>query len=1022
MKVTSLLIFFALLVGCTYQLSAQNLVTENINKHYEAGRIFSEFPLFAKTTDHLRKSNSYNQTIKKVDVLNVDQKMIENMLLSKEELISVKMPSDPGIVVDLYKRELFSQEHNVNLASGSTLNHQEVLFYWGKVRGEDASLAAITISSSGISGLITTGGKTHNLVKAQNADHYLFYDHADLLISNPFDCFVDEEIHTIKSAQDHIRSSALASPDNCVNMYIEVDNDIVNGKGSAQAAADYVMGAFNQVAILYANESINFNVSEIFVWDVADPYTGPSTSTYLEQFRAQLSGQYNGDLAHLVGYQGSGGIAYINVLCNKSFGVGYSGIGSSFNNVPTYGWTIEVLTHEIGHNLGSPHTHSCAWNGNNTAIDGCGTSLGYSGCPGPIPNAGTIMSYCHLVSGVGIDFNLGFGQQPGDLIRDRVYNASCLADCSSQPVLDAAITNIVEPTGNICSGSVIPVITLTNNGSLALTSVEILSSIDNGSSNTYNWTGNLSSGQSENIALAAISITAGNHTFEATVQNPNNGSDDVASNNTNSSSYSGGVISVYYADNDGDGFGDPNNSVQDCQQPNGYVLDNTDCNDNDPQIFPGATCDDGNNCTVSDIIDSGCNCAGTFADEDGDGVCDADDICPGGDDNIDNNGDGIPDFCECNEAATTFTTNPLNHQGSGSSSTTVALEVGSKNASFSIAGLGSKQNGNPGQRYEDNVTVTYEDGNNVVRTFGSYSGANVNNVNISITDIVNSLTVTLSDGYDGNGPSMDVTLSSVDYCSSGVGCPDSDGDGVCDINDVCPGGDDNIDSDGDGIPDFCDIDCSNPITSSFNPATLTHSGSGSSSSSITFPEGNTDVDFTISGLNAKTNGRESKKFIEQVTVFYTNNSGIEQLEGMYNGSDFSTVPISINGPVSNVRVELSDGYNGGANNENLTIQLGQVASCISTSATVASNAGVTTLSLFPNPAESGVFIKFSSIVETGDLIVFDLMGKQLTQQKLNKSQGVWLNLRDIHHADGMLLIGLRTKDQALVTERLILLK
>jgi len=33
---------------------------------------------------------------------------------------------------------------------------------------------------------------------------------------------------------------------------------------------------------------------------------------------------------------------------------------------------------------------------------------------------------------------------------------------------------------------------------------------------------------------------------------------------------------------------------------------------------------------------------------------------------------------------------------------------------------------------------------------------------------------------------------------------DSDGDGVCDSDDVCPGFDDNLDSDNDGTPDGCD--------------------------------------------------------------------------------------------------------------------------------------------------------------------------------------------------------------------------
>ncbi len=91
------------------------------------------------------------------------------------------------------------------------------------------------------------------------------------------------------------------------------------------------------------------------------------------------------------------------------------------------------MTHEIGHNLGSPHTHACNWNGDNTAIDGCGPASGNNeGCDGPLPTetGGTIMSYCHLVSSVGINFANGFGPQPGALIRATVNSKECLGtDC-----------------------------------------------------------------------------------------------------------------------------------------------------------------------------------------------------------------------------------------------------------------------------------------------------------------------------------------------------------------------------------------------------------------------------------------------------------------------------------------------------------------------------------------------------------------------------------------------------------------
>ncbi len=41
----------------------------------------------------------------------------------------------------------------------------------------------------------------------------------------------------------------------------------------------------------------------------------------------------------------------------------------------------------------------------------------------------------------------------------------------------------------------------------------------------------------------------------------------------------------------------------------------------------GASCDDNDVCTIGDVFDANCNCAGTVADADGDGVCDAQDPC-----------------------------------------------------------------------------------------------------------------------------------------------------------------------------------------------------------------------------------------------------------------------------------------------------------------------------------------------------------------------------------------------------------
>ena len=84
-----------------------------------------------------------------------------------------------------------------------------------------------------------------------------------------------------------------------------------------------------------------------------------------------------------------------------------------------------------------------------------------------------------------------------------------------------------------------------------------------------------------------------------------------------------GVLTTYYADADGDTYGDASNSTMACSMPEGYVTDNTDCNDSDAAVNPGAT-------EVCNGVDD--NCDGNidegvettfYADADGDGYGDA---------------------------------------------------------------------------------------------------------------------------------------------------------------------------------------------------------------------------------------------------------------------------------------------------------------------------------------------------------------------------------------------------------------
>jgi len=418
-------LFVAMLAFTT---SAQTLKpSASVQQYVDGGGSFFSLPLFAPGS---APGKDIDNAVEGAQFLRLDKEELKRLIERQPESLVLTMPYDGKTVeVELLKIDLLTPDFQV-VTSESKDRGVAVdagVHYRGRVHGQANSVAAFSFFKNEVMGLLSDDVYGNRVIgrldSRDNSENYILYQDKKLKTKSPFFCSTED-------VDQKIENSSTTEVNGCVRVYLEADYEMFQNKGSVANVTTYLTGVFNQVATLYANEAISTQVSTIYVWTTADSYSNTSSSTALNQFKA-LRTTFNGDIAHLASLGGNnvGGVAYVDVICNNTYRYAYSNISASYQTVPTYSWTVEVMTHEMGHNLGSNHTQWCGWTGG--ALDNCYTTEG--GCAaGPAPtNGGTIMSYCHLTS-YGINFNNGFGTQPGNKIRTRVAAATCLAaTCSS---------------------------------------------------------------------------------------------------------------------------------------------------------------------------------------------------------------------------------------------------------------------------------------------------------------------------------------------------------------------------------------------------------------------------------------------------------------------------------------------------------------------------------------------------------------------------------------------------------------
>jgi hypothetical protein len=430
---------------CVSHLFAQNKLAVKVSELQSLKANFRPFSVLSVT------QNTINQEVNKVvdgaTLATINLQKVNEIVTNQYGTIELEIPyQNQSIAILLYKVNPFAEGFHVDTDKGKNISYQKGVHYRGIIKGETNSVSSFNFFNGEFNGILSSSTLGNVVVgkldKVNNQTDYIVYSDAKMKVLNGFDCHVEE---SGKSTQTDVEENRNVNSDRCTTFYFEIDNNLYVQNGSnSTTTTNWMTSVFNNVQTLFDNDGITVGLKSIFIWTEQDPYEGIGTvsSDYLYTF-LDTRVVFDGDVGQLVGIDPGalGGVAFLNTLCTQN-NYSYSDVNFSFSTVPTYSWTVLVISHEFGHSLGSPHTHGCYWNGNNTPIDGCGQQAGFfeptqTSCPniGPIPATdvkGTIMSYCHLISGVGISFSEGFGPQPSALILANVNSKTCLSfDCAT---------------------------------------------------------------------------------------------------------------------------------------------------------------------------------------------------------------------------------------------------------------------------------------------------------------------------------------------------------------------------------------------------------------------------------------------------------------------------------------------------------------------------------------------------------------------------------------------------------------
>jgi hypothetical protein len=296
------------------------------------------------------------------------------------------------------------------------LDGLQLSLWSGRVLGASDSDVMLSFSSVGCRGWVWSDGELVHLIPdgATTRSKWVRDDAlARAGAEPPLDCAAPA---LASSAPTHVApsASAAATPHFLTStlyectVAVETDhqlNQVFGGNLSAESA--YVATLLTWVSFRYEEQVgtvLTYPYVQLYT-NANDPWTSGDTGAGAVNMLFEFQAAWQSNLpngaqlgAFLSGASLGGGVAWLPGLCNPPYNFSVSGnldgtVPFPVSQSPS-NWDFMVVSHELGHNFGSPHTHDYC-----PPLDECSPGFGQCQTQQTCISNGTLMSYCHLCPG-----------------------------------------------------------------------------------------------------------------------------------------------------------------------------------------------------------------------------------------------------------------------------------------------------------------------------------------------------------------------------------------------------------------------------------------------------------------------------------------------------------------------------------------------------------------------------------------------------------------------------------------------